>query len=250
MTQPHWLHRWDLEPGEAIQLQRELASKVIREDRLGEVSVIAGIDISANDRTGLARAAIVALAYPSMEVLERVRHEEPLRFPYIPGLLSFREVPSILAGFQKLHHQPDLLMVDGQGIAHPRRFGIASHLGVLLELPSIGCAKSILTGHLSGTLGEEVGARVPLIADKNEVIGMGVRTKARTNPIIVSIGHRISLETAVDYVLSCCRGYRLPEPTRQAHNTASTSGEAQANKRAEPGTEEPQIPTLWGSQGT
>ena len=244
MSQPQMLHRWDLDPQEAMQVQRELAGKVIREDRLGEVKVIAGIDISANDRTGLARAAIVALAYPSLNVLERIRHEEPLRFPYIPGLLSFREVPSILAGFQQLRHQPDLLMVDGQGIAHPRRIGIASHLGVLLDLPSIGCAKSILTGKLSGTLGEEVGSRVPLMAGQ-EVLGMGVRTKARTNPMIISLGHRISLETAVSYVLACCRGYRLPEPTRQAHNTASISGEGHDIEQDGPGAEDVQAPTLW-----
>ncbi|HEU5200060.1 MAG TPA: deoxyribonuclease V [Ktedonobacterales bacterium] len=244
MSQPQMLHSWNLSPQEAMQVQRELAGKVIREDQLGEVKVIAGIDISANDRTGLARAAIVALAYPSLDVLERIRHEEPLRFPYIPGLLSFREVPSILAGFQQLRNRPDLLMVDGQGIAHPRRIGIASHLGVLLDLPSIGCAKSILTGKLSGALGEEVGARVPLMAGV-EVLGMGIRTKARTNPMIISIGHRVSLETAVSYALSCCRGYRLPEPTRQAHNTASISGEGHDIERASPGDEEIQAPTLW-----
>jgi deoxyribonuclease V len=201
-----------------------------------------GIDISANDHTGIARAALVALAYPSLEVLERARHEEALRFPYIPGLLSFREVPSILAGFEKLQHMPDLLMVDGQGIAHPRRIGIASHLGVLLDLPSIGCAKSRLTGHLSGTLGEEAGSRVPLVAGR-ETICMALRTKVRSNPMFISLGHRISLETAVDYVLKCCRGYRLPEPTRQAHNTAGSSGDE------EPGAatpeEAPHSPTLW-----
>jgi deoxyribonuclease V len=186
MSQPHLLHRWDLTPQEAIQVQKELADKVIREGQPGDVKVVVGIDISANDRTGMARAAIVALAYPSMEVLERIRHEESLRFPYIPGLLSFREVPSILGGFQQLRHRPDLLMVDGQGIAHPRRIGIASHLGVLLDLPSIGCAKSILTGRLSSKVGEEVGARVPLMAGP-ELLGMGVRTKVRTNPMIISI---------------------------------------------------------------
>jgi deoxyribonuclease V len=242
MSAPHLLHRWDLSPQDAIQLQRELASKVIREGQPEAVKIIAGIDISANDRTGLARAAIVALAYPSMEVLERVLHEEALRFPYIPGLLSFREAPSIMAGFQKLKHKPDLLMVDGQGIAHPRRLGIASHLGLLLDLPSIGCAKSILTGHLKGELGQDVGARVPLLTD-GEVIGMGLRSKARTNPLIISLGHRISLEKAVEYVLQCCRGYRLPEPTRQAHNTAS--GTVPASERSAETPQESQTPTLW-----
>ncbi len=242
MSTPHLLHRWDLTPQEAIQLQRELAAKVIREGKPEAVKVIAGIDISANDRTGLARAAIVALAYPSMQVLERILQEEALRFPYIPGLLSFREAPSILAGIQKLQHKPDLLMVDGQGIAHPRRLGIASHLGLLLDLPSIGCAKSILTGHLKGELKQEAGAQVPLLAD-GEVLGVGLRTKVGTNPLIVSLGHRISLEAAVDYILKCCRGYRLPEPTRQAHNTASRNlpiSERQADNK-----QQAQAPTLW-----
>lgn len=242
MSTPHLLHRWDLTPQEAIQLQRELASKVIREGRPAAVKIIAGIDISANDRTGLARAAIVALAYPSMQVVEWVRHEEALRFPYIPGLLSFREAPSILAGFEKLRHTPDLLMVDGQGIAHPRRLGIASHLGLLLDLPSIGCAKSILTGHLKGEPGQAVGAQVPLLAD-GEVLGVGLRSKARTNPLIISIGHRISLEGAVEYVLKCCRGYRLPEPTRQAHNTAS--GNPPTSESDGESAQQPQTPTLW-----
>ena len=242
MSTPHLLHRWDLDPQQAIQLQRELATKVIREGQPEVVKVIAGIDISANDRTGLARAAIVALAYPSMAVLEWVLHEEALRFPYIPGLLSFREAPSILAGFQKLRHAPDMLMVDGQGIAHPRRLGIASHLGLLLDLPTIGCAKSILTGHLQGEIGQEVGAQAPLIAN-GEVVGMGLRTKVRTNPLIISIGHRITLETAVDYVLTCCRGYRLPEPTRQAHNTAS--GKAPATVKTEESNQQPHAHTLW-----
>jgi deoxyribonuclease V len=239
---PHLIHRWDVDPPEAEKIQRELAQRVIREDRLGEVHTIVGIDISANEHTGIARAALVALAYPELSVLERVRHEEALRFPYIPGLLSFREVPSILAGFEKLQHMPDLLMVDGQGIAHPRRCGIASHLGVLLDLPSIGCAKSLLTGRMSGTLGEAVGARVPVVAGR-EVIGMALRTRARSNPMIISLGHRISLETAVQYVLDCCRGYRLPEPTRQAHNTASSSGEEGPGTAGQ--AEAPQSPTLW-----
>jgi deoxyribonuclease V len=242
MSTPHLLHRWDLDPREAIQLQRELATRVIREGQPEAVKVIAGIDISANDRTGLARAAIVALAYPSMDVLESVLHEEALRFPYIPGLLSFREAPSILAGFQKLRHTPDLLMVDGQGIAHPRRLGIASHLGLLLDLPTIGCAKSILTGHLKGELGQESGAQVPLIAH-GEVVGVGLRTKPRTNPLIISIGHCITLETAVEYVLACYRGYRLPEPTRQAHNTAS--GKPPATIKGAESNQQPHTHTLW-----
>ena len=134
--------------------------------------------------------------------------------PYIPGLLSFREAPCVLGAFARLRQQPDLVLVDGQGIAHPRRLGIASHLGLWLDMPTIGCAKSILVGH-HADLSEEAGAWVPLL-DKGETIGAVVRTRAHVKPIIVSLGHRISLETSLGYVLACCKGYRLPEPTRQA----------------------------------
>ena len=164
----------------------------------------------------MARAAVVLLSYPDMEILERHVYEEPVRMPYIPGLLSFREVPCILGAFAHLHQQPDLVMVDGQGIAHPRYFGIASHLGLWLDLPTIGCAKSILRGHYSEkALSEEAGSWVPLMY-KGERIGAAVRTRSHVKPMIISLGHRISLETSIRYVLACCRGYRLPEPTRQA----------------------------------
>src|SRR5436305_4933227 len=208
------LHEWVVQPNEAIALQRELALRVIREDRVGEVSHIAGVDMAINEENGMARAAVVLLSYPELEIVERHVYEEPVRMPYIPGLLSFREIPCILGAFAQLKQQPDLVMVDGQGIAHPRRLGIASHLGLWLELPTIGCAKSILTGH-HAPLSEEVGAWVPLRAD-GETIGAVLRTRAHVKPMIVSLGHRISLETSLHYVLACCKGYRLPEPTRQA----------------------------------
>lgn len=155
--------------------------------------------------------------------------------PYIPGLLSFREAPCVLGAFARLQQQPDLVMVDGQGIAHPRRLGIASHLGLWLELPTIGCGKSILTGH-HRTLGEEAGSWVPLV-DNDETIGAVVRTRTHVKPMIISLGHRISLETSLRYVLACCRGYRLPEPTRQADKLSKD------NAWQEPQQE--QQPTLW-----
>ena len=138
--------------------------------------------------------------------------------PYIPGLLSFRELPCILGAFDKLKQRPELVMVDGQGIAHPRRLGIASHLGLWLDLPTIGCAKSILRGNYDkDVLGEEPGSWVPLIdTRKKEVLGAALRTRARVNPMFISLGHRISLETSIRYVVACSKGYRLPEPTRQA----------------------------------
>src|SRR6266568_7697272 len=171
------LHDWNLKPDAAIALQRELAKRVIREDRLQEVRHIGGVDMALNEESGMARAAVVLLSYPALELEERHVYEEPVRMPYIPGLLSFRELPCILGAFNLLKQQPELVMVDGQGIAHPRRLGIDSHLGLWLDLPTIGCAKSILTGH-HDPLSEEAGSWVPLKANK-EVIGAVVRTRAR-----------------------------------------------------------------------
>ncbi len=211
------LHEWDLQPEAAIALQRRLAANVMRADQLeGETRLVAGVDMAINEETNMARAAVVLLSYPEIEVIERHVYEEPVRMPYIPGLLSFREVPAILGAFARLHQQPDLVMVDGQGIAHPRYLGIASHLGLWLDLPTIGCAKSILRGKYDEkALSEEAGAWVPLIF-KDETVGAALRTRARVKPMIISTGHRISLVTSLRYVLACCKGYRLPEPTRQA----------------------------------
>ena len=218
MTQPHItpLHEWNLSQEEARALQSELTKRIIREDQLEPVHFIAGVDMAINENNGMARAAVVLLSYPALEVVERHIYEEPIRMPYIPGLLSFREAPCVLGAFQQLRQRPQLVMVDGAGIAHPRRIGIASHLGLWLDLPTIGCAKSILTGrYVPSKLSEEAGAWEPLI-DKGEIVGAAVRTRARVNPMIISLGHRISLETSIEYVLKCARGYRLPEPTRQA----------------------------------
>ncbi len=210
------LHEWNLTPENAIALQHELAKAILREDRLGEVHHIAGVDMAINEKNGMARAAVVLLSYPALQIVEQHIYEEPVRMPYIPGLLSFREAPCVLGAFSQLKQLPDLVMVDGAGIAHPRRIGIASHLGLWLDLPTIGCAKSILTGtYAKAALSEQAGSWVPIVYRK-EVIGAAVRTRTKVNPMIISLGHRISLETSIHYVLACCRGYRLPEPTRQA----------------------------------
>src|SRR5260370_27639058 len=232
------LHEWNVQQDEAKALQRDLAKRVVREDRVDEVLHIGGVDMAINEISGMARAAVVLLSYPALEIVEQHVYEEPLRMPYIPGLLSFREIPCIMGAFDLLKQQPELLMVDGKGIAHPRRLGIASHLGLWLDLPTIGCAKSILTGH-HGPLSEEVGSWVPLEADR-EVIGAVLRTRARVKPMIISLGHRISLETSLHYVLACCRGYRFPEPTRQAAKLSKD------NAWQEPGIGDEQQPTLWG----
>jgi deoxyribonuclease V len=232
------LHEWNMQQDEAKALQRELAKRVVREDKLDEVRHLAGVDMAINEGNGMARAAVVLLSYPALEVEERHIYEEPVRMPYVPGLLSFRELPCILGAFELLKQQPQLVMVDGQGIAHPRRLGIASHLGLWLDLPSIGCAKSILTGHHK-PLQDETGSWVPLEAD-GEVIGAVLRTRLHVKPMIISTGHRISLETSLRYVLACCRGYRLPEPTRLA-DKLSKDNAWRENERGDVEQE-----TLWG----
>ncbi len=217
------LHPWDVSASEAIAIQQRLRGMVSLEDApqlnaADGVKLIAGVDISTS---GIARAAVVLLSFPTLELVEAVIADRPLDFPYVPGLLSFREAPAILAAFEKLSQTPDLIMFDGQGIAHPRRFGIASHIGVILDIPSFGCAKSLLRGKPEGELGAERGAIVPLI-DKGEQVGAAVRTRDGVNPVYISPGTHISIDTAVRYALACATGkYRLPEPTRLAHNTAA-----------------------------
>lgn len=208
-------HPWNLTPKEAVALQRELAAQVRCEDDLGPVGLIAGVDVSMNRFSPDGYAAIVVLSVPELEVIEVAGAKTALAMPYIPGLLSFREIPLLLEAWAKLQHKPDLLMVDGHGIAHPRRLGIAAHLGVYLDVPAIGCGKSILSGR-HAPLPPERGAMAPLV-HHNEVVGYALRTKNKVNPVFVSCGHRVSQETAVRWVLECARGYRLPEPTRQAH---------------------------------
>ncbi len=216
------LHRWDVTPAEARALQRELASQVVLEDRLGEIQHVAGIDLAFPRRGGavIGRAALVVLDWPSLRPSTRLVVERPVTFPYVPGLLSFRESPLALAAFERLERPPDLVVVDGHGYAHPRRFGIACHLGLLLDLPTVGCAKSILVG-TAAEPGSEPGDWTPLV-EGGEVIGAAVRTRRGSKPVYVSIGHRVALGTAVDLIVRSCRGYRLPEPTRLADRLSRT----------------------------
>ena len=209
-------HRWDVSPKEAIALQQQLRERVVTENRLGVVRTVAGVDIStAGER---AHAAIVVLSFPDLQPLEAVQSDLPLSYPYIPGLLSFREGPSILAAAAELRIEPDLFIFDGQGLAHPRRLGIAAHMGVVLDRPSIGCAKSRLCGE-HGQVGPKVGDYCQLV-DQSEVIGAALRTREQVKPVFISIGHRVDLPTAIAYTLRCGGGYRLPEPTRWAHRVA------------------------------
>lgn len=218
MIQASITHPWNVTPVEARAIQEQLRSKVCAKNdpSLRRIKHVAGIDISIrNDR---AIAAIVVLDFTSLQIVDFATHEANVPFPYVPGLLSFRECPSIIVAAGKLRVEPDLIMVDGQGIAHPRRLGIAAHVGLLFDKPTIGCAKTRLTGkHEEPAL--EASSRVDLW-DRNELIGTVLRTKNKCRPLYISVGHKVELPTAVELVLSCCRGYRLPEPTRFAHQVA------------------------------
>ena len=211
------LHSWNVTPEEARQLQNRLRTQVISTDQFGRINTVAGVDIGLKKDTAI--ASVVVLSFPELQVVDSVVTASPVRFPYIPGLLSFREIPPLLTAFDQLQTVPDLVIVDGQGIAHPRRFGLASHLGLILDKPTIGCAKSRLWGRYTEPNAGQ-GAYTYLI-DKEEVIGAAVRTRTNVRVVYVSIGHRISLDSARMWTLACCRGYRLPETTRHAHNAAS-----------------------------
>lgn len=197
-------------------MQEQLAAQVVRETRLGPATTVTGIDASYHG--GLARAAVVTLSFPQLEVVEYATATRPVDFPYMPGLLTFREGPAVIEALEKLAETPKLLLFDGQGVAHPRRLGLASHIGLVVDMPAIGCAKSRLWGEYDEP-GLERGD-FTLLFDRQEIIGAVVRTRAGVRPVFVSIGHRIDLPTSMDYVLKCCRGYRLPEPLRRAHRVA------------------------------
>lgn len=205
-----------------MALQAELAARVERRDRLGPVRLVAGADLAFADGGRVARAAVVVLSYPALDLVEQRTARRRVRFPYVPGLLSFREVPALLAAFARLRTTPDLILCDGQGIAHPRRFGLACHLGVLLEVPTIGAAKSRLVGEHDEP-GEAKGAWARLI-HRGEVVGAALRTRARTRPLYVSVGHRVGLRTAIRTVLACTPRYRLPETTRLADRLSKAPG--------------------------
>ena len=212
------LHEWEVSVAQAREIQLSLAKMVSTKKEVVNPRLIAGIDISAPDSRVVATGAVVVLRYPELDVVELKEAHTRIGFPYVPGLLSFREAPLILAACERLSKVPDLVLVDGQGIAHPRRFGLASHVGLLLDLPTIGCAKSILCG-VHQPLGEETGSQAELL-DKGELVGAALRTKLRVKPVYVSVGHKIDLASALEWVMNCCRGYRLPEPTRLAHQAA------------------------------
>lgn len=209
------LHRWDLAPGDAIALQKELARQIDVDSPLTECELIAGADCSYNRFSPTFYAAVVVLRTRDCSIVETQGVVGTSPFPYIPGLLSFREVPIVLQAFARLKHRPDAVMADGQGFAHPRRLGLACHLGLWLNLPCFGCAKTRLIGTHADP-GPNPGDQTPL-RDKDAIVGSVVRTKKKTKPVYISPGHRIDLASSIRLTLATCRGYRIPEPTRQAH---------------------------------
>jgi deoxyribonuclease V len=217
------LHSWNLHPSEAVTLQSQMREKVVLQPLPGNLNLVAGADISFNKFSDVIYAGIVVLRLPELEVVATSGVITTTQFPYVPGLLSFREAPALLEAWEKLTVQPEVLFLDGQGIAHPRRIGIASHIGLWLELPTIGCAKSLLVGKYEEPL-PEAGSWTPLV-HKSDIIGAALRTKHRVNPVYISPGHLADLPDSIDLALRCSKDYatnrtskyRIPEPTRLAH---------------------------------
>jgi deoxyribonuclease V len=229
------LHDWNLTPTEAVELQKELRDQVRIEPLKREVNLVAGCDISFNKFSDIVYAGIVVLRLPELEVVDSATVITRISFPYIPGLLSFRETPALLGAWERLKTAPDVVMLDGQGLAHPRRFGIACHFGLIVGLPTLGCAKTVLRGKYDEP--DEKAGSYSLMTDKGETVGAAVRTKDRVAPVYISVGNRIDLPGAIKLALRCVKGYqandegetlfdiksaskskyRIPEPTRQAH---------------------------------
>lgn len=205
---------WNLLPREATRLQEQLRERVVREDRFGRLRTVAGADLAFDPETDFAFAGVIVYGFPEMEEIERRMARAKLNFPYVPGLLSFRETPILAQAFRRLNTEPDLLLVDGHGRAHPRRFGMACHLGVLFDKPTIGCAKSVLVGEYKEP-GTRAGSTSALVFE-GERVGTVLRTRADVKPIFVTEGHRVSLRSAVGLVRACLDGFRIPKPTREA----------------------------------
>lgn len=212
-------HTWPQSPDAAIAIQQQLRDQVITQDQLGTVNLVAGVDVGFESGGAITRAAVAVLSFPDLKLVEQAIARLPTSFPYIPGLLSFREIPAVLDALAQLQTLPDLLLCDGQGIAHPRRLGIASHLGLLVDLPTVGVGKSLLVGKYDEPPNDR-GAWTPL-QHRGETIGAVLRTRPGTKPLYISSGHRVSLPTAIDYVMRCTTKFRLPETTRFAHKLAS-----------------------------
>ena len=228
------LHAWDLTPSEAVALQKELRSQLDLRPLESAPQLIAGADLSFDKGSDTVYAGIVVLSLPDLTIVEERGLQTTAPFPYVPGLLSFREAPAVLEVWEQLENRPDVLVLDGQGTAHPRGLGLASHLGLWLGVPTIGCAKTLFVGKF-GELNQTRGAHEPLLY-KNQVVGAALRTKTRVSPVFVSPGNLIDLESSIELLLQCDGGYRIPEPTRRAHLFVNRlrRGEAPANLQAPP----------------
>ena len=213
------IHDWNLSLKEAKEIQLELAKNVIHSNEISEINFVAGIDVGFDLKHNISKAAVAILSYPKLELVESTKAELKTVFPYIPGLLSFREVPVIIEALKKIQQIPDVILCDGQGIAHPRRFGLACHIGILTDIPTIGVAKSRLIGNYE-SLGREKGSTVPLM-DKDEIVGSVIRSRNNVKPLFISIGHKLALDKCLEVVWNCITKYRLPETTRWSHRLAS-----------------------------
>lgn len=213
--------KFNLTPKEAVLEQNELRQNISTEPLKSEIKYIAGADVSCNMFGKYAYAGIVVFTYPELELIEYSCARTDMPFPYIPGLLSFREIPALLLALEGIKNRPDVIVVDGHGIAHPRHIGIASHFGLASGIPTIGCAKNILYGKTSMPRKEKGGREVIKDPKTDEVIGVSLRSKDNVNPVFVSPGHSISLSEAVEIIENSLKGYRLPEETRIAHNTVN-----------------------------
>lgn len=242
------LHPWRVTPGEAARIQERLRARLLFPDRRLEARLVAGADLSFTARGDRAVAGVVVVAWPGLETVEERVRVVPTPFPYVPGLLSFREIPALLPLFHALLSSPDLVLCDGQGIAHPRGFGLASHLGLLLGVPTIGCAKSILVGR-HGPLGPGRGARARLVVDR-ETRGAALRTRAGVRPVIVSPGHLISLAEAIRWTLRLAPRFRIPEPTRRAHLLVGRARREEEDERRAPPSRPRSRPTPKDPTGT
>jgi deoxyribonuclease V len=227
------LHPWQVTTHEAIAIQKRLRGQVATENTLGDIRLIAGADIATSKDSPKAYAGVVVLSYPALEVVEERGLEDDVTFPYIPGLLAFREGPLLIKVFEQLNSNPDVIVFDGQGLAHPRGMGIATHMGLVFDKPTIGCAKSLLFGRYQEP-DQEKGAWAELRDPQGQIVGAVLRSKPKTTPIFVSIGHRLDLPTAIRILIECTCGVRIPEPTRLAHNfvTQLRHGDARQGDRS------------------
>jgi len=208
------LHEWDLSVADARSIQNRFSSKIVLKNQFSQIGLIAGADIAIDVENNEGIAGVIVYTFPDLQVIEKKYAQRKVTYPYVPGLLSFRESPLLLDVMKKVEQEPDLIVFDGQGIAHPRSFGIASHMGLLLNKPTIGCAKSLLFGKYKEP-GKEAGS-VSKLCSGNKIIGAVVRSRESVKPIFISPGHKIDLKTAIQIMLKCCDGYRIPKPTREA----------------------------------